>query len=118
MREVIHLGGRIGSLTVFPSKADCPERPKAVEAAAEKLYHPAMCNTYTVRPKLSAIAHEREVNEAVAKLKTSLVRRSAPGVVMLATDGALHPELMLLGFHRPFSDSINNARSDRFTSPM
>ncbi len=77
-----------------------------------------MCNTYTVRPKLGAIAHERAVNEAIAKLKVSLVRRSAPGVVVLATEGVLHPEIMRWGFHRPFSDSINNTRSAKFTSPM
>lgn len=77
-----------------------------------------MCNTYTVRPKLGAIAHERAVNEAVAKLKSSLIRRSAPGVVMLSKDGELTPELMRWGFHRPFSDAINNARSDKFTSSM
>lgn len=36
---------------------------------------------------------------------------------MLSTDGELQPETMRWGFHRPFSDSINNARSDKFSSP-
>lgn len=76
-----------------------------------------MCNAYTVRPKVGAKALEAVVSAEISQLPSLLVRRSGRGVVVTAKDGELIPETMRWGFHRPFSDSINNARSDKFSSP-
>ena len=75
-----------------------------------------MCNAYTVRPKIGAFALDAVVSAEILKLPSSLVRRTGPGVVIVANKDAPIPEIMRWGFHRPFSDAINNARSDKFRS--
>jgi putative SOS response-associated peptidase YedK len=75
-----------------------------------------MCNAYTVRPKIGAKALAGVVSAEIVKLPSQLVRRSAKGVVVTGKHGELLATTMRWGFHRPFSDSINNARSDKFTS--
>ena len=76
-----------------------------------------MCNAYTVRPKIGALALNAVISAEIAKLPSPLVRRTGPGVVVLATGEEHVPEIMRWGFRRPFSDAINNARSDKFSSP-
>lgn len=76
-----------------------------------------MCNAYTVRPKIGASALAAVVSAEVAKLPSPLVRRSGRGVVVRGIESELVAETMRWGFQRPFSDSINNARSDKFGSP-
>ncbi|MEY3898191.1 MAG: hypothetical protein RLZZ214_3712 [Verrucomicrobiota bacterium] len=76
-----------------------------------------MCNAYTVRPKVGARALAAVVSEEISKLPSSLVRRTGSGVVVRSDGTGLSPEIMRWGFHRPFSDAINNARSDKFSSP-
>ena len=75
-----------------------------------------MCNAYTVRPKIGAFALDAVVSAEILKLPSPLVRRTGPGVVIVANKNAPIPEIMRWGFHRPFSDAINNARSDKFCS--
>ena len=75
-----------------------------------------MCNSYRIQPKRGAdkgIA--KRIAEVAERLKSDLVRKSNPGVVMRA-DGRV--ELMRWGFHRSFNPSINNARSDNLESGM
>lgn len=74
-----------------------------------------MCNTYRINPKREAEGMSQRVSEAAAKLASSLVRKSDPGVVMLA-DGRV--EVMCWGFHRNFNPAINNARSDKLEAGM
>jgi putative SOS response-associated peptidase YedK len=74
-----------------------------------------MCNTYVIRPKRGAMGLAQRVNEAAARLASTLVRKSDPGVVMRA-DGRL--EIMRWGFHREFNPAINNARSDKLEGGM
>ena len=76
-----------------------------------------MCNAYTVRPKIGALALEAAVSAEISRLPSPLVRRTGPGVVVLANSTEPFAETMRWGFHRPFSDAINNARSDKFSSP-
>lgn len=76
-----------------------------------------MCNAYTVRPKIGALALEAVVSAEISRLPSPLVRRTGPGVVVLTDNAEPFPETMRWGFHRPFGDAINNARSDKFSSP-
>ena len=54
-----------------------------------------MCNTYVIRPKRGANGMAQRVSEATIRLKSELVRKSDPGVVVLA-DGRV--DLMRWGF--------------------
>lgn len=76
-----------------------------------------MCNAYTVRPKVGALALEAVVSAEISKLPSPLVRRTGPGVVLLSNEAGPFPEIMRWGVHRSFGDAINNARSDKFSSP-
>lgn len=77
-----------------------------------------MCNAYFVRPKSGAKALAKLVSAEILNLPSQLVRRTGRGVVVtMGNDGGLIPTTMRWGFHRPFSDAINNARSDKFDSP-
>ncbi len=75
-----------------------------------------MCNSYRVNQKkgesgmLGAV-----VSKIVARLASSLVRKSDPGIVVLADERV---EVMRWGFQRSFNPSINNARSDKLGSGM
>ena len=77
-----------------------------------------MCNSYRITPKKGVDKGVRaKVSAATAKLATSLVRKSDPGivVVVLADERA---EIMRWGFHRSFNPAINNARSDKLATGM
>ena len=75
-----------------------------------------MCNSYRIAPKKGAERGLRaKVSEAAAKLGKPLVRKSDPGIVVLADERV---EVMRWGFHRPFNPSINNARSDKLEAGM
>jgi hypothetical protein len=70
-----------------------------------------MCNSYRIKPKGNAVkGGAGRVSEAVEKLPSSLVRKSDPGIVVLAEERVA---VMRWGFHRSFNPSINNARSDK-----
>ena len=75
-----------------------------------------MCNSYRVNQKkgesgdLGAV-----VSKIAARLASSLVRKSDPGIVVLADERV---EVMRWGFQRSFNPSINNARSDKLGSGM
>jgi len=77
-----------------------------------------MCNAYTVRPKVGSKELVALLSKEIGKLKSPLVRRSGPGVVVVAKGGELQPATLRWGFERPFSKAINNARSDNFQSPV
>lgn len=77
-----------------------------------------MCNTYIVKPRKGTVGWQARVSENVARLKSSLVRKSDPGVVALAEDGDFPSEIMRWGFWRPFNPAINNARSDKLDSKI
>lgn len=77
-----------------------------------------MCNAYTVRAKLGGSEIDALVSAGIAKLRASLVRRTGRGVVLRAEGGGLVAETMRWGFRRPFSEAINNARSDNLHSPI
>jgi putative SOS response-associated peptidase YedK len=77
-----------------------------------------MCNAYRVQPKKKASGLEAAVSEVIRGLPSDLVRRTGPGVVVTPDGGDLRPSTMRWGFHRHFSDAINNARSDNFKSPV
>lgn len=75
-----------------------------------------MCNTYRIIPKPG----KREklsgrISAEVEKLGSKLVRKSDPGVVVLADERV---EIMRWGFHRSFNPAINNARSDKMETGM
>lgn len=74
-----------------------------------------MCNTYRIGQKLGAEGRAKRVSEALAGLKSELVRKSDPGVVVRADCSV---ELMRWGFHREFNPSINNARADKLEGGM
>lgn len=75
-----------------------------------------MCNAYTVRPKVGSKELVALLSKEIGKLKSPLVRRTGPGVVLVANGSELQPATMRWGFERPFSKAINNARSDNFQS--
>ena len=77
-----------------------------------------MCNTYLLKPKRGAAGWHARVSDNIAKLKSSLVRKSDPGVVVLADAQEIRPEIMRWGFWRAFNPSINNSRSDKLDSGM
>jgi len=75
-----------------------------------------MCNIYRIEPKPGKNQRVRvRIAEAAGELTSPLVRKSDPGVVVLA-DGRV--EVMRWGFHRSFNTAINNARSDKLDSGM
>ena len=75
-----------------------------------------MCNSYRIKPKRGADKGViGRVADAVAKLPSSLVRKSDPGIVVLAEERVA---VMRWGFHRSFNPSINNARSDKLEAGM
>jgi putative SOS response-associated peptidase YedK len=75
-----------------------------------------MCNSYRIQPRRIAENGVRSrIAEVAAGLKSSLVRKSDAGVVMLP-DGRV--ELMRWGFQRSFNPAINNARSDKLEGGM
>ncbi len=77
-----------------------------------------MCNAYTIRAKVGGSEIDALVSAGIAKLRASLVRRTGPGVVVRAEQGGLVAETMRWGFHRPFSNAINNARTDNLHSSI
>jgi len=75
-----------------------------------------MCNSYRITVKAGTEDGLRTKVSAVAsKLASSLVRKSDPGVVVLAHERV---EIMRWGFSRSFNPSINNARSDKLEGGM
>lgn len=75
-----------------------------------------MCNIYQIDRKRGAIAgRSGRVALAAGKLASPLVRKSDPGLVVLAGERV---EVMRWGFHRSFNAAINNARSDKMDSGM
>jgi hypothetical protein len=74
-----------------------------------------MCNTYVIRPQRGAQRLAQRVSEATAKLASSLVRKSDPGVVVRAGDAV---ELMRWGFHREFNSSIHHDHDGRLASDV
>ncbi len=75
-----------------------------------------MCNSYRITPRRGADKGVRAKVAVVAKeLASPLVRKSDPGVVVLA-DGRV--AVMRWGFHRSFNPAINNARSDKLATGM
>lgn len=75
-----------------------------------------MCNTYLVIPRHGAEKGLRAmVSAAAGKLPSPLVRKSDPGIVVLADERV---EIMRWGFRRSFNPSINNARSDKLETGM
>ena len=70
-------------------------------------------NCPSFQPPNKGIA--KRVAYAAQRLKSDLVSKSDPGVVM-REDGRV--EVMRWGFHRSFNPSINNARSDKLESGM
>ena len=75
-----------------------------------------MCNSYRITPKRGADKGVRgKVSAAAGKLTKSLVRKSAPGIVVRAEERV---EVVRWGFHRSFNPSINNARSDKLEGGM
>jgi putative SOS response-associated peptidase YedK len=76
-----------------------------------------MCNAYRVMPKRSEARFEVSVSDEIGRLPSPLVRRTGRGVVVAMEGGQLRATTMRWGFHRPFSDAINNARSDKLAAP-
>lgn len=75
-----------------------------------------MCNSYRIQPKRSELTGLRgKVSAAAETLASPLVRKSDPGMVVLADERVC---VMRWGFHRPFNPSINNTRSDKLDSPI
>jgi putative SOS response-associated peptidase YedK len=75
-----------------------------------------VCNIYLLGQKKGADNGVRgKVASASATLASQLVRKSDPGVVVLAGDRV---EVMRWGFHRSFNAAINNARSDKLATGM
>ena len=79
-------------------------------------YYRPVCNTYVLKPKRGAAGWHARVSDDIAKLKSCLVRKSDPGVVVLASAQEFTPEIMRWGFWRAFNPSINNSRSDKLES--
>lgn len=77
-----------------------------------------MSNTYVLKPKRGAAGWQVRVSDDIAKLKSCLVRKSDPGVVVLASAREFRPEIMRWEFWRAFNPSINNSRSDKLESGM
>jgi putative SOS response-associated peptidase YedK len=77
-----------------------------------------MCNTYLAKPKRGASGWQDQVSDDIARLKSTLVRKSDPGVVVLTSAQEFRPKIMRWGFWRAFNPSINNSRSDKLESGM
>jgi putative SOS response-associated peptidase YedK len=77
-----------------------------------------VCNTYIAKPKIGSVGWKARLSDELAKLKSSLIRKSDPGIVVLAKEGDFQPHAMRWGFHRPFNPSINNSRSDKLDSAI
>jgi putative SOS response-associated peptidase YedK len=77
-----------------------------------------MCNAYRVIPKRSGRGLDAAVSDVIRRLPSELVRRTGAGVVLRMHGGQPAPCTMRWGFHRHFSDAINNARSDNLKSPV
>ena len=75
-----------------------------------------MCNIYRISPRRGTDkdVHSR-IAAAVGKIPSLLVRKSDPGIVVLADERV---EIMRWGFSRSFNPTINNARSDKLESGM
>jgi len=89
-----------------------------VDEPSALCYYRPVCNTYVLKPKRGAAGLHARVSDDIAKLKSSLVRKSDPGVVVLASAQEFRPEIMRWGFWRAFNPSINNSRSDKLESGM
>lgn len=75
-----------------------------------------MCNTYRITPRRAEGKGIRSmVSDAAGRLGSGLVRKSDPGIVVLADERV---EVMRWGFHRSFNPSINNARCDKLADGM
>ena len=75
-----------------------------------------VCNIYLLGQKKDSNKGVRgKVASASARLASQLVRKSDPGVVVLAGERV---EIMRWGFHRTFNAAINNARSDKLATGM
>jgi putative SOS response-associated peptidase YedK len=75
-----------------------------------------MCNSYRIQPRRSELARlPAKVSAAAGKLPRPLVRKSDPGIVVLADERV---EIMRWGFSRPFNPAINNTRSDKLDSAI
>jgi len=75
-----------------------------------------MCNFYRIDQKPGKDQRVRvRIAEAAGRLASPLVRKSDPGVVLLAGGQV---EVMRWGFLRSFNPAINNARSDKLDSGM
>ncbi len=73
-----------------------------------------MCNTYLISTKKGAGVRGK-VSEVAGQLASALVRKTDPGIVVLANERV---EIMRWGFARHFNPAINNARSDKLGSGM
>lgn len=75
-----------------------------------------MCNSYRITPKRGGDQGVRaKISAAAAKLASSLVRKSDPGIVVLGDEQVA---TMRWGFHRSFNPAINNTRSDKLDAGM
>lgn len=75
-----------------------------------------MCNSYRLTPRRGADQGVRgKVAVAAEGLPSPLVRKSDPGIVVLADERVA---VMRWGFYRSFNPSINNARSDKLETGM
>ena len=77
-----------------------------------------MCNVYRLKEKKQAKGIEEAVNERIRQLASKLIRRAGRGLVLRQQGGEVFVEQMRWGFERGFSDSINNARTDKLKSPV
>jgi putative SOS response-associated peptidase YedK len=77
-----------------------------------------MCNAYTVRPKVTGSLRELAISTEAAKRSTPLVRRTGKGIVAVNGPSGWTAKIMRWGIQTPRFDSINNARSDKLTSPI
>lgn len=53
-----------------------------------------VCNTYVAKPKKHSTGWKSRVSEEMEKLKSSLIRKSDPGIVVLAKENDLEPHTM------------------------
>jgi putative SOS response-associated peptidase YedK len=80
-----------------------------------------VCNTYVAKPRKGTAGWQARVSDDLGKLKSSLIRKSDPGVVVLTGKTRNEdptPHTMRWGFHRPFNPAINNSRSDKLDSAI
>ena len=69
-----------------------------------------MCNAYNVRASGKQVGEI--INDEIRKLRSQLVRRGGPGVVLLGDGGDFRAETMRWGFDHPKYKLVNNARGD------